>query len=144
MPRPRTTYPRLAPPAQIQAAARDRIDRDALLVPKPYGWPTEVVTADYVAKFSELVRVDPTGGPLTIRLPSISHPEQVGGIVSVLNVSGSTNIITVRPADADATINGVDFVTMEWAYGPPATFLASMKLSASRLWVPGNVFVWTP
>lgn len=65
---------------------------------------TDVKTSAYTAKFGEMVRVDPTGGTLTVKLPSPS--DSVADEIAVVNDSDSRTTITIEPLDADDTVNG--------------------------------------
>lgn len=56
------------------------------------------------SNIGELIRADPTGGPVTVNLPAID-PFNTGQEVTVKNVTGLATEITVTPAGAD-TIDG--------------------------------------
>lgn len=61
---------------------------------------TSVKTSTYTAKPGELVRVNPTGGGVTIYLP-LSSSARNGLTVVVKNVSVSTNTITIAISGQD-------------------------------------------
>ena len=61
---------------------------------------TDVKTANYTAVVGERVRVDPTGGSVTITLPAGSIGE-----ITIENSSDSTNAIKIVPSGSN-TING--------------------------------------
>ncbi len=56
----------------------------------------DVVTGDYSASFGELVKVDPSGGALSITLPKVSGGDR-GRLVWVKNVTSSPNAIKLTP-----------------------------------------------
>lgn len=59
--------------------------------------PTAVKTADYTAVVGELVRVDASGGPVTVTLPAAS----AGGMVGVQKTDTTTNIVQALRAGSD-------------------------------------------
>lgn len=76
--------------------------------------PTSTKTANYNANQLETVLVDPTGGPFTVFLPSVStsgqhHP------VRLKNVTASTNAVTVNPGGG-VTIDGAATLTLSEPY----------------------------
>ncbi len=80
-------------------------------------FPTSILTGNAVlTQTSQLVRVDPTGGPLSVTLPpAVNHR---GESVSVKNVTSSANGVTIAAAGGD-TIDGA----------------ASLVLSAARFFL---------
>lgn len=68
---------------------------------------TVVSTTDHV------IQCNPTGGGFTVELPA-TH--SAGQVYVIKNVTGSTNTITIDPADAD-TVDGAASITITSAYG---------------------------
>lgn len=75
-----------------------------------FRYPTAVLTgATGLLVASQLVRVNPTGGAFTVTLPPAL--ELRGQSITIVNVSASTNIVTVAAAGGD-TINGAASLLM--------------------------------
>jgi hypothetical protein len=94
------------------SAARERQSRLRV-----HGHPIATTDTALTAAPGDIVPVDPTTGALTITLPKASA-DRIGAYVMVINVSGSTNTITVAPADGDE-INGSvagKTITTSWGY----------------------------
>lgn len=112
--------PRLAGPLgdeamAVQEAMRSHLELMAQLV-LTIGLPTAVKNENYVARAGDLVLVDPTQGAFTVYLPGINR-FNLGQFVQIKEVGGSQNSVTVRPADADATIDGEASIVMDNARG---------------------------
>lgn len=88
---------------KLQEAVKDWITRQWAATPTPFGTPVGPKTTDYGAREGELVLCDATAAAFTVWLPSI---RTVGAVVSVKDVSGSANVVTVAPSDPTATIGG--------------------------------------
>lgn len=76
---------------------------------------TAVKTSAYTAVegVDHVIRCDPSGGTFTVTLPA-THT--AGTEFVIKNVTSSTNVITIDPADAD-TVDGAASITITSAYG---------------------------
>ena len=74
-----------------------------------YGKPTPIIYSDYAPKLGDMVRVDPSGGTLTIKLPSFDRGDE-GKSITIVNVGTSTNTVTI--AAADGLVNGASSQTV--------------------------------
>jgi hypothetical protein len=86
----------------MDATNREVIDLENL--PFYLGNPTNVLISKYNASIEDLVLCNPTTAGFSVVLPDINNGD-IGKIITVVNVSNSTNSITVKPQDGD-TING--------------------------------------
>lgn len=74
---------------------------------------TPVKFANYTATIGQMVRCDPTAGGFNIVLPTAAGNS--GNLVSIKNVSPSTNSLTVVP-QAGETIDGSSTYVMDLGY----------------------------
>jgi hypothetical protein len=109
---------------QIQGSTRDAVnDVDTS---KPFGTPTTIVSANYTAKFGEIVLCDPTKGQITISLPK-SSKKDIGKHVIVKNLSASVNRIYIK--DNSGVVDLQTSVYMAGGY-------------ESQIWVCYDVSKW--
>ena len=103
------------------------------------GVPTNIVKEDYNANLKEAIRVDPTNGVITIKLPELTD-EMVGGQIFISNISSSLNTITISPSKED-TIDGYDNYTLTGPYNNVMLWAAKKELwlASRNLYIPGNV-----
>lgn len=78
------------------------------------GIPTEIIKKDYKANIREAVRADPTEGAFTIFLPEIKD-SMVGGVIFIVNITASTNTITIEAASSDR-IDAGSSTTISFGY----------------------------
>jgi hypothetical protein len=98
----------------LQDAVWDWIVRQWATGQTPFGQPTTTKLADYSARLGELVLTDATAAAFTVWLPPVSQT-QLGQCVTVKDVSGTTNVVTVRPAADGATIGSASYIELaEW------------------------------
>lgn len=76
---------------------------------------TDKKTADYRAKFWEVVRVDPTSGALTMLVPT--PDDQTAGWIVVVNDSASAHNVTLRVAESGYTVQRASSFTLGTANG---------------------------
>lgn len=74
---------------------------------------TTIKTGNYTAAIGQMVRVDPTLGGFNVTLPSAVGPS--GALISIKNVSPSTNAVVVKAA-AGQNIDGSSTYTMNLGY----------------------------
>lgn len=79
------------------------------------GIPTKIIQKDYKANIREAVRADPTEGAFTISLPEIKD-SMVGGVIFIVNITASTNTITIEAASSDS-IDASSSTTISSGYG---------------------------
>jgi hypothetical protein len=99
----------------LMDAVSEREQRQARRPIRPWGQPTPIKYGDYSTKSGELVVVDMTGGAFTVFLPKIQR-QTLGEGIAIVNVSGSTDLLTVRPTD-DATIDANAWAGIAAAWG---------------------------
>lgn len=80
-------------------------------IERPFGKPTLIQTANYHATEGDMVRVDPSKGAFTVFLPPIDGP-MIGKVVTVFNVSNSSNSITIHPSATTDKVNGGSYVSI--------------------------------
>lgn len=80
----------------------------------PFGKPGTLITQDQsVLKFGEMNRVDPSAGPLTVKLPTIGT--RLGRSLTVVNTTSSTNKITIQAAPG-TLINNATSISIQSAF----------------------------
>lgn len=79
------------------------------------GEPTKIQVERFVANFGQMVLCDPTTAGFTVVLPEIDATK-IGKLVVVVNVTSSTNTITIKP-EGSAYIKGNTSDTITTAYG---------------------------
>ena len=72
-----------------------------------FGWRS-IVTSSTTAQPNDFLRVDPSGGPLTITLPPAFNNRAL--VVVVKNTTVSTNAISIAPAGGDSIDNGGAYI----------------------------------
>lgn len=74
---------------------------------------TSTQTGTYTANPGEVVACDPSGGGFTVTLPAANADERA---VVILNITSSTNTITISRAGSD-NVNGGTTITITTAHG---------------------------
>ena len=97
---------------RLQSSILEWIARQGAAEFFPLGSPTQLKSATYQAQHGDLVLCDASPGAFTVWLPPVSQ-RHVGSVVVVKDAVGSPNVVTVKPGDAAATIDGQAFVELD-------------------------------
>lgn len=96
----------------LSQASQRALDEQAATLRRK-GVVTPIAYASVTARWGDIVHIDPSNGPMTVRLPAIS-PADVGKTILVVNGTAVENAVTLIP-DA-ATINGQSTLVVARAY----------------------------
>lgn len=106
------------PPIQVNVTQLSFVEISQSYAPSggAYQVPA-VVTGDYAAATGQFLRVDPTGGPIEVKLPTASG--KAGQTIVVANDSDSEEEITITPDGAEL-ISGVASIVLDTPRGVQA------------------------